>query len=482
MATESPMMDPPVPALHDRAMAAATALQDADAVTLVSHDDADGLTSAAIAQTALEWADVPVEVTIKHGLDDAAIAELADEAADTVLFTDLGSGNLEAIAARAANGDFTPVVVDHHQPTAGDIEFHLNPRVVGLDGGRELAGAGTSYVLARAITAGTDIQQEPRELAGLAVVGAVGDRQTVDGELVGANAAIAAEGEAVGVLESGTDLALYGTQTRPLPKLLEYSGDVRIPGITGNRAGAIRFLEELPVTIKDGEGWPTWAELDGETRTAVASALMTRAIERGVPADAIERLVGTRYILAREEPGTQLRDASEFATILNATARYEQSEVGLAVCRGDRGAALEEAHTLLENHRRNLSAGIEWVLDTGVKREDHLQWFHATKEIRDTIVGIVAGMVFGSDGISPGLPIVGFANKPDGTGVKVSARAPSRLRGRGIDLGQAMREAAEAVGGEGGGHAMAAGATVPTGVEPAFLAQVDKRIGRQLAD
>lgn len=474
-------MEPPVPALHERAIQAATALMEADSVRLVSHDDADGLTSAAIAQTALEWAGVPVHTEIKHGLSEAAIDELAAGPTDTVLFTDLGSGGLDRLAHHAGLGGFTPVVVDHHQPVEATIDYHLNPIAVGLDGGRELAGAGTAYVLARTIADRLgDVGHDPRELAALAVVGAVGDRQTVDGELVGANRAIAAEGEAAGTVESGTDLAVYGTQTRPLPKLLEYTSEVRIPGITGNRRGAIEFLESLPSSLREGSRWPTWAELDADTRQQIASGLMTRAIDRGVPTDRVEKLVGTRYVLPKEEPGTQLRDASEFATVLNATARYERSEIGLAVCRGDRDEALDTARQLLKEHRKNLSTGIEWVIDTGVKRESHVQWFHAKSEIRATIVGIVAGMVLGSDGIDRHRPIVGFANTAEEDGVKVSARAPGRLASRGIDLAAAVRNAAETVGGEGGGHEMAAGATVPVGTEPGFLEAVDEVIGDQL--
>ncbi|MDZ7849964.1 MAG: DHH family phosphoesterase [Halodesulfurarchaeum sp.] len=475
-------MDPPVPALHERADRAAAVLLGADSVHLVSHDDADGLTSAAIAATALEWADLPVTTEIKHGLDETAIDELADGNTDVVLFTDLGSGGLDRLAHHAEKGRFTPVVVDHHQPVDATIEHHLNPVDVGLDGGRELAGAGTAYVLARAIGERVDPESDPRDLAALAVVGAVGDRQTVDGELVGANRDIAEEGAAAGAIEIGTDLAVYGTQTRPLPKLLEYTGDVRIPGITGSRRGAIDFLQSLPVPVRDGDRWPTWAELDSETRQQIASGLIARAIDRGVPADRIEALVGTRYVLAREEPGTHLRDASEFATVLNATARYDRSEVGLAVCRGDRNEALDAALQLLHEHRKNLSAGIAFVEETGVNREAHVQWFHAGREIRATIVGIVAGMVLGSDGIDRHRPIVGFAKKDGSEAVKVSARAPSRLSGRGIDLSVAMREAAATVGGEGGGHAMAAGATIPEGTEPSFIDAIDAILGSQLDD
>jgi RecJ-like exonuclease len=472
-------MDPPVPALDERADRAAAALCGAESVRLVSHDDADGLTSAAIAATALEWAGVPATTEIVHGLEAGTIDDLA-ATQGTVLFTDLGSGALDRLARHEEAGDITPVVVDHHQPVDATIDHHLNPVSEGLDGGRELAGAGTAYVLARAIADRIDgLESDPRDLAALAVVGAVGDRQTVDGELVGANRVIAEEGEAAGAVEIGTDLAVYGTQTRPLPKLLEYTGDVRIPGITGSRRGAIEFLESLPVSLRDGDRWPTWAELDADRRQQVASALIARAIDRGVPADRVENLIGTRYVLAREEPGTQLRDASEFATVLNATARYDRSEVGLAVCRGDREGALADALQLLQEHRRNLSAGIAWVEETGVTREEHVQWFHAADRIRATIVGIVAGMVLGSAGIDRHRPIVGFAEK-EGGNLKVSARAPGRLASRGIDLSVAMRDAAATVGGEGGGHEMAAGATIPDGTEQEFLEAVDGLIGEQL--
>ncbi len=45
----------------------------------------------------------------------------------------------------------------------------------------------------------------------------------------------------------------------------------------------------------------------------------------------------------------------------------------------------------------------------------------------------------------------------------------------------ALREAAREVGGEGGGHNIASGATVPKGKEEKFLTLVDETVGRQLA-
>ncbi|WP_254521870.1 DHH family phosphoesterase [Natrinema caseinilyticum] len=509
-------MTGPVPELEDRAMACAERLCTADRVLLASHIDADGLTSAAIAAQALERAEIPFETVFEKQLDEHAIDAIADTDYDTVLFTDFGSGQLDVIGEYEDAGEFTPVVADHHQPADRETDYHLNPLLFGIDGASELSGAGASYVLARALAAtsdghpntatdggerfgesrsssersadggtvaepaGTAARADNRDLAALAVVGAVGDMQAAGGELHGANAKIVTEGVEAGVVETGKDLALYGKQTRPLPKLLEYATDVHIPGISNDANGALRFLDGLDLELKrDGE-WRRWAGLTNEEKQIVASALVRRAVSRGVPAPKIDGLVSTAYVLSEEPVGTELRDASEFSTLLNATARYERADVGLGVCLGDRAGALERARQLLREHRRNLSNGIDLVTSEGVTQEDHVQWFHAGSRIRETIVGIVAGMAMGNAGISRSKPIIAFAEKNDEE-VKVSARGTHSLVRKGLDLSTVMGDASRAVGGDGGGHDVAAGATVPNGNEDAFIERANEMVGDQLS-
>lgn len=469
-------MDPPVPELADRAARCADRLRAADEVLLVSHIDADGLTSAGIAATALERAGIPFEATFAKQLDNEELERIAATGYDVVLFTDFGSGQLDSIGEYEKRGAFTPVICDHHQPAQAETEFHCNPLLEGLNGASELSGAGTSYLLARALEGEND---DNRDLAALAVVGAVGDMQASDGELEGANAAIVEEGVGAGVLDTGADLTLYGTQTRPLPKLLEYASDAAIPGISNDANGAIRFLDGLGLDLRDGGEWRCWADLDDEEKRTITNALVRRAVSRGVPADRIDGLIGTTYTLVREESGTELRDASEFSTLLNATARYDRGDVGLAICLGDRGPALEEARRLLRSHRRNLSEGLRWVKETGVESEEHLQWFDAGDRIPETIVGIVAGMAVGSAGIDRGKPIVAFAEKNEDD-AKVSARGTHTLVRRGLNLSAVMGAAASAVDGEGGGHDVAAGATVPKAARGEFIDRVDRLIGEQL--
>ncbi|QKY21289.1 DHH family phosphoesterase [Halolamina sp. CBA1230] len=478
-------MSDPVPVMAERATACADRLLAADSVVLASHIDADGLTSGAIAASALERAGIPFETTFEKQLDAEAIDRIAATDHEVALFTDFGSGQLDDILPHHRNSAFDAVVADHHQPATGEegedppeIDHHLNPLLFDIDGASELSGAGATYVLARAMEP-DDVDN--RDLAALAVVGAVGDMQDTDGGLIGANEGIVAEGVAAGAIEEVTDISLYGRQTRPLPKLLEYASELRIPGISGDEEGSIRFLSDLDVDLKVDGDWRRWVDLSFEERQTVASALMRHAISRGVPPERVNGVTTTTYVLSAEEVGTELRDVSEFSTVLNATARYERADVGLAVCLGYRDEALEEARRLLRTHRRNLSEGLEWVKTEGVEQADNLQWFDAGTHIRETIVGIIAGMALGASGIRRDQPIVAFAQE-DSDELKVSARGSGFLVRDGLDLSVVMSEAADAVGGGGGGHDVAAGATIPREQRDAFLDEADRIVGEQLGD
>jgi RecJ-like exonuclease len=64
--------------------------------------------------------------------------------------------------------------------------------------------------------------------------------------------------------------------------------------------------------------------------------------------------------------------------------------------------------------------------------------------------------------------------------VKVSSRGTHALVRAGLDLSAVMQTASRAVGGDGGGHDVAAGATIPRGEREAFVAEADRIVGEQL--
>ena len=216
-----------------------------------------------------------------------------------------------------------------------------------------------------------------------------------------------------------------------------------------------------------------------DERRLIISSIAHLLLSKGFGHKITERIIGEVYVLVNEEEGTEIHDAKEFATLLNSTARYGKCEVGLKVCLGDRDKWLAKARNLLLGHRQNLVVGLQFAKEEGIIKRKHLQFFHAGSGIRDTIVGIVANMLLNSEDVSSDLPLIGFADKGQGE-VKVSARGTEELVEKGLNLSQAMKKAASALDSIGGGHDIAAGATIPKGTEEEFLDLLEKEIKTQL--
>jgi RecJ-like exonuclease len=64
---------------------------------------------------------------------------------------------------------------------------------------------------------------------------------------------------------------------------------------------------------------------------------------------------------------------------------------------------------------------------------------------------------------------------------KVSSRGTFPLLDRGVDLADAMKRGCASVGGEGGGHRIAAGGSFDSAIHDEFLKNVDKIVGEQMS-
>jgi len=432
-------------------------------VLVVSHIDADGISSAALAIQTLERMGIDYEYMFLKQLDGAAFRKILGKNKFT-WFIDLGSGLISEIIRKRVEG----IVTDHHYPEM-DKEWQLNPNVFGFSGSFECSSSTLVYLVSR--TMGLNYDLSP-----LAVVGAVGDLQDKEGRLTGLNRMCVEDGMKNKLIKVVKDLRFFGKQTRPIFKMLEYTFDPYLPGISGSEKGSIEFFNSIGIELKENGKWRRWIDLNVEERRKTLSEIVKICIDAGYSVDCIKRLVGEVYILTSEKEGTEVRDVMEFSTLLNATARYGYEEVGLKVCLGDRDKNYKKAVQLLKKHRRNLSEGLRIVDEVGIAELENIQYFHAGNKILDTVVGIVAGMSFFKANLEK--PIIAFASNEDG--IKVSARATRALVEKGIHLAKALKKAAEFVGGNGGGHSIAAGATIPKGKEYEFLEKLDKIIGKQI--
>lgn len=430
-----------------------------DYVEVVAHIDADGICAAAIASGALDNAGIEHTITFLKQIDEEALESLKRRD-NFVWFVDLGSGVYDELKTNF-------VISDHHIPASKELDRQLNPHLYNIDGSREMSGAGATYMVAKSMN------KENKTLAPLAIVGAVGDMQDNEAcRLIGANRELLAESS----VEVKKDIRYFGRESRPVYKLLQYASDPVIPGVSGFESTSIKFLKSLGIELKEDDNWRRWIDLTFDERKKIVSEIVKILMRKGFGTKRALRVVGEVYLLPNEKGN--LHDAKEYATLLNACGRHGAPEVGVAVCLGDRDTYYRKAMNLLNEHRSAIANGIEVVKEIGIEEMPHIVFFDAGDKIDERIVGIVAGMVLEANGITK--PIVAFAKMKGKEMLKISARATNDLVEKGVNLSEALNTAAKLVGGLGGGHKMAAGASVPCEKREEFLKLIDKEIAKQL--
>jgi len=320
-------------------------------------------------------------------------------------------------------------------------------------------------------------------LAPVAVVGALGDLQDKYDQrmLGGLNEKIVEDAKSQGLLTVEKDLIFFGRETRPIHKTLASTTNPFIPGISGEEDKSLAFLASIDIKPKYGDKWRALRDLSEDEKKRLCSALADYLLSRGLHYE-ISNLIGHVYTLSREEPWTPLRDGREFAVLLNATGRMGKPSVGVAVCMGDRGSALEEASKILEDYRRTINRYLGWIMEKPerIRELENIYVVYGEDFIDDKIVGAISSILTISLP-NPEKPLIAYADVKEEGLAKVSARTIDAVAYKGVNLGEIMQVAAEKCLGKGGGHNVAAGAQIPMENIETFIKLVNELVGKQLA-
>jgi single-stranded-DNA-specific exonuclease len=446
-------------------------------IHVFSHLDADGVAAAGVMGKALFKLDAKFRLRVTQWVDEKIIGEIVADKPHLVIFTDFGSGYLELLNEKIP--DSKVLILDHHQVN-GDVEnenfVQVNPHLYGIDGATEVSGSGVAYFVAKAVNA------ENMDLAPIALVGALGDMQDKNEQrqLHGLNALIVEDAVAAKLVTVEKDLTFFGRETRPIHRALASATTPFIPGLSGEEDKSLAFLASLDIKLKEGEKWRALRDLSEEEKKKLSSALADHLIARGLHAD-VDSLIGNIYVLAKEEPWTPLRDAREFAVVLNSTGRLDRPSLGIAICMGDRGAALEEANRVLEDYRKSISTYLSWVMEKPerMRELEHIYVVYGETFINEKIIGTISSILV-SGLANPEKPLIAFANIEEENAAKFSARTTAVALSKGVNLGDVMRVASEKYGGKGGGHNVAAGAQVPIDQLENFINTVNDLVKKQL--
>ncbi|MCM2465414.1 DHHA1 domain-containing protein [Methanoculleus oceani] len=368
-------------------------------VEVLAHHDADGIAAASILCHAMFREGGRFRLRIRPGITTADVPGDC-----SVLLCDFGS------ALQDLPGDV--MVVDHHLPHF-EGDYHVNPHLAGIDGDRNLSAAGAAYLVAQRMG-------DNRDLAGLALLGIIGDGQ----ELEGPNREISSEGIANGFIAPRRGLRLPG---RGLVEQLALAVNPYLPGFSGEPDTARALVAQ--VTDED--------DVDVES-------LLSRVVLAAAPKASLSAMCGiwgTTYSLGREV----IDEALSLAAVVDACGKAGSGDIGASLCLRSTHA-LQEAWEITARYRQAVIAGIR-----GARRLDERVALFA---VDDGSVASDVADALANDLVQSG-PV--FVIGETGGRCSVSARCPPGID---LDLEALMRRLAEACGGQGGGHRRRAGARI----------------------
>ena len=415
-------------------------------VRIISHYDTDGITSAAILAKILQRLDKKFSIKIIKGLDKKIIEQelkRQKEKNEILIFSDLGSGNLDHFQ----NLKKPIFILDHHElykEKLNDkikiINHHL------FDKENSCTGAGICYLFAKAIS------PKNTDLAELAIIGMIGDRQESDISKI--NQQIIKDTKELTIKKG---LTLYPA-TRQLKRTLEYSTSPYIPGVTGSGLGVQELLKETGISSEKN-----LLELTEQEMSKLITSIMVRTAKRGKK----ENIIGNLYIL---KFFNTKEDVREISVLINACSRLGYSDTAIAYCLGNEKAK-QEALTIYTKYKQELVSGLRVAEKIEKIKGNGFVILNAKNEIKNEIVGTICSMLSSSVDYEEGTILIGMAYNEDK--IKVSARIVGR---EGRNLKEVLEKTiitfkqkhpnAEV---EIGGHHFAAGCSIEKEKESEFI-------------
>jgi RecJ-like exonuclease len=402
-------------------------------IRIVSHYDADGIAAAGVLCTAMYRAGYEFHASLMRNPFTKGFDRLKNEHNELIVFSDMGSGQIETIESLGCKA----IILDHHQyltaQTSQNI-IQINANLYGADGNYDVSGATLAYLFA------TALNQTNEDLAPLALTGATGDKQFIGG-VRGLNQTILDNALQKGFLTTQTSIKLYGDT---IADALYYSVDPYYPGLSGKKENIETLLKQLH--IKNTTSLP---EISPDAMTKLQSALLFSLIKAGCQQNILDTTIRKRYIASK---GWELE---RFADLLDACGKNGYRSLGLSLCLGD-GTSWNDAVQVEKDYKQKLLDGLQGLEQGGIHETEGMRYFYSDNS---SLGGVIAGIAMNYV-LDEKKPLFSLTRKETDDEVHVSCRGTQHLVRQGLDLGGAMKTIAGELGGYGGGHKIAAGATI----------------------
>jgi RecJ-like exonuclease len=422
-------------------------------VRVVSHYDADGIAAAGVLCTAVYRAGYEFHASLMRNPFTKGFDRLKSEHNELIVFSDMGSGQIETIESLGCKA----IILDHHQyvttQTSKNI-IQINANLFGADGNYDVSGATLSYLFATAVDPANE------DLAPLALAGATGDKQFIGG-VRGLNKNILKNALQKGFLTEQTSIKLYG---ETIADALYYSVDPYYPGLSGKSEKIKTMLEQLHI-----QKTASLEDISSEAMKKIQSYLLFLLIKAGCQQNILDMTIRKRYVASQ---GWELE---RFADLLDACGKNGYRSLGLSLCLGD-GTTWKEAVQVEKDYKQKLLDGLEGLEQGGIQETKGMRYFYSDNS---SLGGVIAGIAMNYV-LDEKKPLFSLTRKETDDEIHISCRGNQQLVAHGLDLGAAMKTVAGELGGYGGGHKIAAGATIAFGKEKEFLEKADVLLVSQM--
>ncbi len=412
---------------------------------VVSHFDTDGITSASIMIKTLKHLDKTFSLKIVKSLDESFISSLPKD--KVILFLDLASGSLHHIEKLGLKDVF---IIDHHEVVYNIPEnVHIvNPEL--LEDKQKISSSCLTYLFCR------EISDNMEDLAKLALIGMIGD--TLEKEIGKINHGILNDGK----IKKRRGPLIYPS-TRPLNKVLEFSSNPYIPGVTGNAEGVIELLRDAGIKPLNNR-YKSLIELTEDEMSNLVTAIMLRN-----PLSKNKEIIGDIFLVSLFN---KFEDAREISAIINACSRLGEPETAIQFCLELQGAK-KKAESLYIKYKQLLLSSLKFVTETEKIEEEGFVIINARDNVKDTIVGTITSILANSSLYEDGTIITTMAIDDTKERIKVSSRSVGKV---GRNVREVLSTAVEEIGGEVGGHEFAAGCLIPLEKEQEFIESLKKTL------
>ena len=226
-------------------------------------------------------------------------------------------------------------IIDHHEIVQEIPEnvIIINPH---LHEKQKISSSGLTYLFSK------EIDPKNKKFAKLAVIGMVGDK-------------LEKEIEKFEILEDSEvkrkkGLLVYPA-TRPLNRVLEFSSNPYIPGVTGDIKGVIELLREANLNPIKGK-YKSLLELDEKEMEKLITSIMLRNPQ---PKD--KRIIGDIFLVKLYN---QLEDSRELSAKINACSRSGKSEIAIQFCM-EIPSAKKAVETIHLKYKQELISGLDFI-------------------------------------------------------------------------------------------------------------------------